>query len=107
MREDNPRPVISQLAPIACFTWGLVAGRSAYSDVLSSSQSGVTVDQDINPGGWPGPIRPDVMANVQNYTSLAANVDAHVYAMENGTIKEFAVANDRTTWVLVGSVIEA
>ena len=36
-------------------------------------------------------------------TSLATNVDAHVYGLRNGTIKEFTV-NDLLAWSPVGNV---
>ncbi len=75
-------------------------------NILSSSSHGVRADWWTGVGGgtWPPPQTPAVMSSVQNYTSLAANADAHIYTLQGGGIKEFQVGSDGTTYTLVGDV---
>lgn len=109
LREDNPLPIISTLAPLASFTWGTAHtnGLAIIINILSSSSHGVRSDwwTGVAGGSWPPPQSPAALSNVQNYTSLAANADAHIYALQDGGIREFQVGSDGTTYTLVGDVI--
>ena len=76
--------------------------------VLSSGPSGIVVDgydgswQD---GDWAPTDNPSILGNVQNYSTIAATDDAHVYALQGGNIVEFvAAAEDGITWSYVGKV---
>lgn len=72
-------------------------------NILSSGSRGVDVSQ-WTPQGWQKPAKPDIMKNVQTYSALAANGDRLVYALEAGSVKEFAVSTDGLSWSLVGDV---
>jgi hypothetical protein len=47
------------------------------------------------------------MANVQNYSSVAVTALQTAYALQNGTLVEFQVANDGITWKALGPVLMA
>lgn len=95
---------------MASFSWGIDDndfGDPFMIDVLSSSPHGVKLHW------WGGQTRwkhwqelgeVDVMKDVQAYSALAANVDRHVYALENGVVREFVVSADGQTWSVVGDV---
>lgn len=74
---------------------------------MSSSSRGINVawlGGGSNYGtGWHAE-SPEVMKNVQPYSPVAANADRHVYALEDGAVKEYVVSTDGTTWSLVGDV---
>lgn len=55
-------------------------------------------------GEWLPIETPSIMGGVNAFSALAANADAHVYALQDNAIKEFRVASDGTTWSLVGDV---
>ena len=94
-REDNPLSPIAKNAPIAAFSHGWNAdGISNLEEVLSSGNNGSTYDlYNGQSGGWGTQQKAQVMAFVQNYSSLAANADAHAYAMQGGVISEFEMTS--------------
>ena len=75
-------------------------------EVLSSSSHGVTVDwwSSSQAPSLQNSQSPEVMAGVQNYSAIAANGDGHVYAFQDGVVKEFTVSEDGLRWSLVGNV---
>jgi hypothetical protein len=94
---------------IAAFSYGIVANNSfpILVDVLSSGSHGITNIwwTGVDGGDWPPVQNPSVMSAVDTNTPLAANNDAHVYAMQDGVIKEFMVAEDGVSWSEVGDVV--
>ncbi|KAI4223304.1 MAG: hypothetical protein LQ349_007452 [Xanthoria aureola] len=96
-------------APVASFSSGddTDRGNPLFQYTLSSSSRGINVawlGGGSNYGtGWHTE-SPEVMKNVQPYSPVAANADRHVYALEDGAVKEFVVSTDGTTWSLVGDV---
>ncbi len=80
-------------------------GLPIINDILDSSSHGVssTFWYGSTGGDWTDGATPQAMSITQAYTPLAANANAFVYAMQDGGIKEFAVAGDGSV-VLVGDV---
>ncbi|KAI9885605.1 MAG: hypothetical protein M1823_002615 [Watsoniomyces obsoletus] len=106
--ENSPLPIISKNAPITSFAYGIGPNRTVpiLLDILSSSSRGVNNIwwSGAEGGKWSGPQSPEVMNAVNNYTVLAADTWAHVYAMQGQEIKEFKVEDDGITWTMRGSV---
>ncbi|KAL8876889.1 MAG: hypothetical protein Q9198_004990 [Flavoplaca austrocitrina] len=96
-------------APIASFSTGedTATGNPLFQYTVSSTSQGINVawlgDGEYSDTGWHAQT-PKVMRNVQPYSAVAANADRHVYAIEDGTVKDFVVSIDGTTWDLVGDV---
>lgn len=104
-REDNPLSPIAKNAPIASFShrWNADGG-SNLEEVLSSGNSGTTYDlYNGQSGGWGTQQKAQVMAFVQNNSSLAANADAHAYAIQGGVISAFEMTSGGG-WVSFGNV---
>ncbi|KAL8718500.1 MAG: hypothetical protein Q9225_004368 [Loekoesia sp. 1 TL-2023] len=97
-------------APLTSFNFGSGAPAAVpdYLFVLSSGKNGVAVDwwdnHDRNSAHWGTPQSPAVMQRVRSLSPIAANGAGHVFAFEDGVVKEFTVEADGTTWTLVGSV---
>ncbi|KAL8866120.1 MAG: hypothetical protein Q9174_006484 [Haloplaca sp. 1 TL-2023] len=97
-------------APLTSFTYGRGAPVAvpAYLFVLNAGDNGVSVDSwdnsDRDDTHWSTPVRPPVMQQVDALSPLAANGAGHVFAMQEGVIKEFAIDADGTSWRLVGDV---
>ena len=47
---------------------------------------------------------PTVLQGLQNHSSLASNDDGHVFALQDGNIKEFSLSRDGASWSFVGNV---
>ncbi|KAL9609190.1 MAG: hypothetical protein Q9167_006028 [Letrouitia subvulpina] len=109
LHEESPIGDIVEGAQLASFTWGNNATTDGpyFERTLSSGPKGVGVDVfGLGGGSQPGiwhTENPDVMNNIQTYSALAANADRHVYAVEAGTVKEYALSIDGS-WTLVGDV---
>ncbi|KAL8743180.1 MAG: hypothetical protein Q9190_004445 [Brigantiaea leucoxantha] len=108
LHEDAPINAISRGAQIASFSWGTNAttGDPVLQRTLTSGPQGVS---SFGLGGGREPDRwqaehPAVMENIQAYSSLAANADRHVYALETGIVQEFVLSSDGTTWNQIGNV---
>ena len=88
--EGRPISQLSTQAPIAGFTWSV--SDADYLDILSTGLGGVTVSYlNISNGDW-SPVNPGVLAQVQNYSAIAANDASHVYALQDGSVKEYQLA---------------
>lgn len=75
-------------------------------DILSSGPYGLTNWWwSGDKGDWQPAQNPDAMATVDSYTELATNMDKHVYAMQDGQVKEFTVTDDGQSWSEVGLVV--
>ncbi|KAL8808992.1 MAG: hypothetical protein Q9223_007967 [Gallowayella weberi] len=102
--ENNPVGSVSPGASIASFTSGDdPSGDPLFYYTLSSGPQGIKTVFLTKVKGWQVDT-PDVMKNVQPYSSVAANADRHVYAFEGGSVKEFVMSTDDLTWSLVGDV---
>ncbi|KAL8787650.1 MAG: hypothetical protein Q9213_002081 [Squamulea squamosa] len=106
--ENFPIGSVAGGARLASFSWGddSKSGEPLFQHTLSSGSRGVKVAW-LGPGygtGWQTDT-PDVMKNVQTNSPLAANADRHVYALEDGIVKEFVMSPDGLTWSLVGDVL--
>ncbi|KAL8699697.1 MAG: hypothetical protein Q9201_005859 [Fulgogasparrea decipioides] len=97
-------------APLTSFNLGRGAPTAVpdYLFVLSAGNNGVAVswwdNSDPNHAYWGTPQSPSPMQKVQPLSPLAANGAGHVFAMQEGVVKEFTVDGDGTTWNLVGNV---
>ena len=47
------------------------------------------------------------MQGVRSLSPIAANAVGHVFAFEDGVVKEFEVGKDGTTWTVVGDVTKS
>ncbi len=107
LNKLHPLYRIPQNAPIASFAYGYNPdGSTTLEEVFSSGIDGPTYQEfTASTAGWSPPQTPSAMSLVQNSTSLAANTDAHVYALQGGVIAEFAMNNGKGfTWSLIGNV---
>ena len=98
---------IPKNAPIASFAYGRNPdGGTTLEEVFSSGINGTTYQEfTASTADWSPAQTPSVMSLVQSSTSLAANADAHVYALEEGVIAEFAMdSGNGGTWSLIGNV---
>ena len=97
-------------APLTSFTFGRGAPTevSDYLFVLSAGNNGVRIDwwDNSDPASthWGSPQNPDVMTGVRSLSPIAANAAGHVFAFEEGVVREFKVAGDGVTWTVVGDV---
>ncbi|KAF6221387.1 hypothetical protein HO133_002242 [Letharia lupina] len=91
VNEGNPISELSTQAPLAGFTWN-VSG-AEYLDIVSTGPSGVTVNYfNFTNGDWTSVPSSGVLAQVQNYSSIAANAASHIYAFQDGSVKEYQLA---------------
>lgn len=89
--ERNPISELSTQAPLAGFTWN--ESNAQFLDIVSTGQSGITVNYfNSSEGNWTSVQSPRVMAQVQNYSAIAANAASHVYAFQDGDVKEYQLA---------------
>ena len=89
--EGNPISELSTQAPFAGFTWD--ASGAQYLDIVSTGPGGITVNQfNSTNGAWVSPSSSGVLTQVQNYSAIAANAASHVYALEDGNVKEYHLA---------------
>lgn len=75
-------------------------------DVLSSGPSGIAVNSYTGTwesGSWASVRNPSILAQVQNYSAVAAR-GANMYVLQEGSIREFNVAADGVTWLFVDIV---
>ena len=86
--ENNPVSGLSKRAPLAGFRWN--ESKAEYLDIVSTGQSGVTVNYfNFTEGDWTAVQCPGILAQVQNYSAIAANAASHVYAFQEGNVKEY------------------
>ena len=89
--EGSPISELSTQAPLAGFVWNV--SEAEYLDIVSTGPSGVTVNYfNFTSGSWTSVPSSGVFAQVQNYSAIAANAASHVYAFEEGNVKEYQLA---------------
>jgi len=96
---------LGQSSPLTTFTWGTTGqGNALFGDIVSSNSSGLTVNQWEGISNFMmGTQKPPALNSV-NAVSLAANDDAHIYALQAGNILEYRMGTDGSSWSLVGNV---
>lgn len=109
MHENNSIGSVTRGAAVASFVSGAESpdGNALYALALSSGSRGIKVTCTgycSSLGTGTQAQSPSAMENVEPFSAVAANVDRHVYAFENGTVKEFVLSIDGSTWSLVGDV---
>ena len=88
--ESSPISELSTQAPLASF--GCNGGD--YLDIVSTGPSGVMVNYfNLTSGVWSSALSPGSLAQVQNYSAIAANAASHVYALQAGQVKEYQLAS--------------
>ncbi|CAF9910296.1 MAG: hypothetical protein ALECFALPRED_006456 [Alectoria fallacina] len=101
-RESDPIGLIVANASISSLNVGCTSAGVTLEEVILSTESNETA---VN--SWDGQTHTFTEGKYSTVlgesTSLATNVDAHVYGLRNGTIKEFTV-NDLLAWSPVGNV---
>ena len=98
---------IPRNAPITSFAYGRNPdGSTTLEEVFSSGIDGTTYQAyAASTADWSPPQTPSIMSLVQSSTSLAANTDGHMYALQGGVIAEFAMdSGNGGTWSLIGNV---
>lgn len=91
VNEDNLISELSTQAPLASFTWNV--SEAEYLDIVSTGPSGITVNHlNFTNGDWTSVPPSGDLAQVQNYSAIAANAASHVYAFQDGILKEFLFA---------------
>ena len=89
--ENNAISELSTQAPLASFTWN--ASGTEYLDVVSTGPSGVGVNYyNFTKSAWTSAPSSGVLAQVQNYSAIAANDASHIYALQDGNVKEYQLA---------------
>lgn len=74
------------------FTWD--ASGAEYLDVASTGPCGVTVNYfNFANRAWSSVPSSGILAQVQNYSAIAANAAPHVYALQDGNVKEYQLAS--------------
>lgn len=102
VNEGNPISELSTQAPLAAFTWNVA--EADYLDVVSTGPSGVTVNYfNSTNGGWTSVLSSGVLAQIQNYSAIAANAASHVYAYQDGNVKEYQLAPGMASFYVVRS----
>lgn len=94
-------------APIASFAYGRNPdGSTTLEEVFSSGINGTTYQAyTASTADWSSPQTPSAMSLIQSSTSLAANADAHMYALPGGVIVEFGMdGGNPGPWSLIGNV---
>ena len=88
LNENNPISELSTQAPLAGFAPGV-----DYLDIVSTGPSGVSVNYlNLTDNAWTSVPSSGLLAQVQNYSAIAANDASHIYALQNGNVKEYQVA---------------
>lgn len=83
--EGNPINNLSAQAPLAGFTWSVSEVQCL--DIVSTGPSGVTVDYfNFTSGDWSSVH--GALAQIQNYSAIAANAASHLFALQDGKVKE-------------------
>ena len=91
MNENNAISELSTQAPLASFTWN--ASGAGYLDIVSTGPSGVAVNYyNFTKSAWTSVPSSGVLAQVQNYSAIAANDVSHIYALQDGNVKEYQLA---------------
>ena len=107
LNKRDPLSRIPKNAPIASFAYGHNPdGSTTLEAVFSSGIDGTTYQEyNASTADWSSPQTPSAMSLVQSSTSLTANTDAHVYALQGGVIAEFVMdSGNGGTWSLIGNV---
>ena len=88
--ENNAISELSTQAPLASFTWN--ASAIEYLDIVSTGPSGVAVNYyNFTKSAWTSVPSSGVLAEVQNYSAIAANDASHIYVLQDG-VKEYQLA---------------
>lgn len=107
LSHRDPLASVPPNAPIASFAYGHNPdGSTTLEEIFTSGINGTTY-QKFTPStaDWSPPQTPSAMSLVQSSTSLAANADAHVYALQGGVIAEFVMdSGNGGTWSFIGNV---
>lgn len=91
INENNAISELSTQAPLASFTWN--ASEIEYLDIMSTGPSGVAVNYyNFTKSAWTSVPSSGVLAQVQNYSAIAANDASHIYALQDGNVKEYQLA---------------
>ncbi|KAL8669932.1 MAG: hypothetical protein Q9168_005497 [Polycauliona sp. 1 TL-2023] len=104
MHEDTPVGRVTSGGSIASFASdsGSPSGDSLFSLAVTSGPQGINTTctglcSGIDNGAQ------GALKDVQPFSAVAANADRHVYAFEDGKVKEFVLSTDGT-WSLTGDV---
>lgn len=90
--EGNPISELPTQAPLAVFNW--IASGTEYLDIASTGPGGVTVNYfNFTNRAWSSVPSSGILAQVQNYSAIAANAASHVYALQDGNVKEYQLAS--------------
>ena len=99
VNEGNPITELSTQAPLASFTWN--ASEADYLDIVSTGPSGVSINYfNFTNGDW-SVENPGILAQVQNYSAIAANAASHIYALQDGSVKEYQLAPGMASFLAV------
>ena len=91
LNEDKPISELATQAPFVGFTWNVFG--ADYLDIVSTGPSGVTVTYfNSTNSQWTSVQSSGALAQVQNYSAIAANAASRVYAFQNGNVKEYQLA---------------
>ena len=91
MNENNAISELSTQAPLASFTWN--ASGIEYLDIVSTGPSGVAVNYyNFTKSAWTSVASSGVLAQVQNYSAIAANDASQIYVLQNGDLKNYQLA---------------
>ena len=94
MHEDNPISELSTHAPFVGFTRNVFG--TVYLDIVSTGPSGVTVNYfNCTNSQWTSVQSSGVLAQIQNFSAIAANGASRVYAFQGGNVKEYQLALGR------------
>lgn len=89
--EGSPISELSTQSPLAGFTWNV--SDADYLDIVSTGPSGVTLNYlNFATGDWTSVQNSGILAQVQNYSAIAANAASHVYAFQDGNVNEYQLA---------------
>ena len=90
VNESSPISELSTQAPLASFS----CNEGEYLDIVSTGPSGVTVKYfNLTSGVWSSALSPGTLAQVQNYSAIAANAASQVYALQAGKVIEYQLAS--------------
>ncbi|KAL8752935.1 MAG: hypothetical protein Q9184_005577 [Pyrenodesmia sp. 2 TL-2023] len=112
-KETEPYPQTALGAPITSFNFGRGAPIqvSDYMFVLSAGANGVPVScwDNSNPENtvWRPITTPPTLQRVDPLSPITANGAGHVFAFQDGAVKEFVVEADGSTWIMLGNVTAA
>ncbi|KAL8917098.1 MAG: hypothetical protein Q9208_008137 [Pyrenodesmia sp. 3 TL-2023] len=97
-------------SPITSFTFGRGAPIEVpdYMFLLSAGENGVAVscwdNSDPKNSDWRTITTPQTLQRVDPLSPITANGAGHVFAFQDGAVKEFAVEADGSTWNMIGDV---